>query len=111
MAFYPVDTFKNLTASTKPEMEQKLSEALADAYFPAGPIRYDSKQAEYGAAYVQTVVKLTNTDPQFIAAMAAAFKPMFDALQDAIINQLSTISGKLTTANNTLSTIATNTEK
>lgn len=107
MAFYPVDTFKILTTKTKKEMEEQLTAALADDYFPVGPIRYDSKQAEYDAAYVQTVVKLTNTDPQFIAAMYAAFKPSLDSIS----GQLSTISSKLTTANNTLSTIASNTEK
>lgn len=106
MAFYPVDTFKIITAKTKEDMEKQLAAALADEYFPVGPIRYDSKQAEYGAAYVQTVVKLTNTDPQFIASMAAAFKPMFDSLQSAI----STTNSRLSTANAHLEAIEENTK-
>lgn len=111
MAFYPVDTFKLLTAKTPEEMEKKLNDALQDNYFPVSiDTRYNGKEAQYDYPYVQTVMKLTNTDPQFIASMAAAFKPMIDNLQSAITSAISTTNSRLSTANAHLDAIEENTK-
>lgn len=105
MAFYPVDTFKLLTAKTPEEMEKKLNDALQDNYFPVSiDARYNGKSSQYDYPYVQTVMKLTNTDPQFIAAMAAAFKPMIDELRTSIVSAVNGVNSSLGTTNSRLST-------
>lgn len=100
MAFYPAEDFKLLTASEKEDMENQIAEAMEDGYYPVGPWRYNSKQSEYEHAYVQTVVKLTNTDAQYIAALVSAFQPLFNS-----------VTSQLATMNAHLAAIEQNTEK
>lgn len=108
MAYYPAEETKIITAKTKEEMEAAVTTAMAEGFFPVSDTSvWDAKLHEPAVAYRQTMVKYKNTDPEFIAAMYAAFQP---ALGD-IHTSLEAISAKLDTANRILGDIKTNTTK
>lgn len=103
MAYYPVEETKVIYASTKEEMEAQLADAYAAGYFPVSDTDiWDARLPEKAVAYRQTLVKRTNTDPQFIADMFAAFQSTLEGIN----SQLASINSKLTTANGYLKTIA-----
>lgn len=101
MAYYPVEDYQEITAKTKPEMEQKIRALLPQGWYPVGDTLYLSKLSGNPTAYRQTMVKLTNTDSQFVASMYAVFEPKLDSLA----SQLLAISNQLSTTNSLLSQI------
>lgn len=118
MAYYPAQDIKIVSAKTEPEMEAAVAAAMADGYFPVDDNSvWNGKLVEPTIAYRQPMVKRQNTDPQFIAAMYAAFKPALDDIRahlasiDAKLDGVSTISTKLDTTNSRLASIVTNTNR
>lgn len=108
MAFYPTENYGVLTGKTVAEIEEKTRAAIANGYdVVSDNTLYINKYKNDTHAYTQAVVKKTNTDAQYIAAMYAAFKPALDG----IAGQLSTIASRLSTANNKLDQIITNTNQ
>lgn len=108
MAYYPAQDIKIVSAKTKPEMEAAVAAAMADGYFPVDDNSvWNGKLVEPTIAYRQPMVKRQNTDPQFIAAMYAAFKPALDDIRD----HLASIDSKLDTANSRLASIVSNTNR
>ena len=108
MAYYPAQATQVVSAKTKEEMQTKVQAALADGWFPVTDTSvWDAKLVAPTEAYRQTMVKYQNTDPQFIAAMYAAFKPALDDIRA----HLASIDAKLDTANSRLSSIVSNTNR
>lgn len=108
MAYYPAQETKVITARTKEEMDTLVTEAMTEGFFPVSDTSvWDAKLREPAVAYRQTMVKYKNTDPEFIAAMYAAFQPALDDIR----THLASIDAKLDTANSRLSSIVANTNR
>lgn len=108
MAYYPAEEIKIVSAKTEPEMEAAVAAAMAEGYFPvADNSVWSGKLVAPTQAYRQAMVKRENTDPQFIAAMYAAFKPALDDIRA----HLASIDAKLDTTNSRLNSIVTNTNR
>lgn len=106
MAYYPAEETKIITAKTKEEMDAAVTGAMAEGFFPISDTAvWNAKLREPAVAYRQTMVKYKNTDPEFIAAMYAAFQPALDDIRA----KLASIDSKLSTANGLLNDIKTNT--
>lgn len=108
MAYYPAQDTTIVYGKTKEEMEANVQAKMAEGYFPVSDTEvWNAKLVEEAVAYRQAMVKRENTDPQFIAAMYAAFKPALDDIRA----QLANINTKLDTANSRLASIVTNTNR
>lgn len=108
MAYYPAQDTVVVSAKTEPEMKAAVAAKMAEGYFPVDDNSvWDAKLVAPTVAYRQAMVKRENTDPQFIAAMYAAFKPALDDIR----THLASIDAKLDTANSRLSSIVSNTNR
>lgn len=118
MAYYPALDTEIVYGKTKKEIEAAVKAKMADGYFPISDTAvWDAKLPEEEVAYRQPMVKYENTDPQFIAAMYAAFKPALDDIRshldsiDRKLNGIADLNTKLDTANSRLASIASNTSR
>lgn len=127
MAYYPATDTKIVSAKTEAAMKTAVANAMAEGYYPVDDNSvWDAKLVSPTVAYRQAMVKLQNTDPQFIAAMFEAFRPTLEGISNQlsalntkldatntslsdIDNQVSSINTKLNTANTLLTNIETNT--
>lgn len=108
MAYYPAQDTIVVYGKTEEEIKANVQAKMAEGYFPVSDTEvWNGKLVEQTVAYRQSMVKLENTDPQFIAAMYAAFKPALDDIRA----HLASIDTKLDTANSRLASIVTNTNR